>query len=98
MKRLLYTTIVLAGLCSSLWAASPKREMRAAWLTTVWRIDWPSTTIPAYGSPEARQLAIKSQKDEFIAILESLQQAHINTVFFQVRTMCDALYRSSYEP
>ncbi len=98
MKRLLYTAIVFAGFCTSLWATSPKREMRAAWLTTVWRIDWPSTTIPAYGDPEARKLAIDHQKKEFISILQSLQEAHVNTVFFQVRTMCDALYRSSYEP
>jgi hypothetical protein len=31
-------------------AQSPKREMRAGWLTTVYRIDWPTTPI-ATGTP-----------------------------------------------
>lgn len=32
------------------------------------------------------------------AILDSLQRCNIQTVFFQIRSMCDAMYASSYEP
>jgi len=81
-------------------AQSPKREMRATWLTTVWRNDWPSTTVPtATGSNDAaRQSAINTQKNGLISILDRLQSENINAVFFQIRSMCDALYPSSYEP
>lgn len=40
----------------------------------------------------------KKKIKELVEILNSLQKAHINAVFFQVRTECDALYKSSYEP
>lgn len=82
------------------FAQSPKREMRASWLTTVWRIDWPSVTVPAAtGTNEsARQAAIQQQKNDLIRILDGLKAANMNAAFFQVRSMCDAMYQSSYEP
>jgi len=81
-------------------AQSPKREFRATWLTTVWRLDWPNVTVPvATGSNETeRQAAIQQQKNGLISILNSLKAANMNAVFFQVRSMSDALYPSSYEP
>lgn len=72
----------------------PKREMRSAWLTTVWGLDWPGTKIPSGGG----ELYINMQKQQLIRILDSMQVAGLNAVFFQVRPECDALYRSSYEP
>ena len=72
----------------------PKREMRAAWITTVWGLDWPSVQINATGST----YYIQQQKDQFIGLLDQLQAANMNTVFFQVRSECDAMYQSSYEP
>jgi len=71
----------------------PKREMRAGWLATVARIDWP-TTLMYYVSTEN----IAKQKAEFTAILDSVVAANMNAVFFQVRPECDALYNSAYEP
>lgn len=68
-----------------------KHEMRSVWLTTVWGIDWPSIQ----GTSES---AIKSQKDQMIKILDSLAVNNFNSVCFQVRTMSDAFYKSSYEP
>lgn len=68
-----------------------KHEMRSTWLTTVWGIDWPSTQ----GSSES---AITSQKNQMIKILDSLAVNNFNSVCFQVRTMSDAFYKSSYEP
>ena len=81
-------------------AQSPKREMRATWLTTVWRLDWPTVTVPkATGTNDAaRQAAILQQKNDLISILNSLKAANMNAAFFQVRSMCDAMYQSSYEP
>lgn len=68
-----------------------KYEMRSTWLTTVWGIDWPSTQ----GNSES---AIESQKNQMIKILDSLAVNNFNSVCFQVRTMSDAFYKSSYEP
>jgi len=67
--------------------AVPKDEIRAVWLATVLGLDWP------YGLYDTAQ-----QKREFIRLIEIVKSAGINVVFFQVRTECDALYRSSYEP
>ncbi|MBO4804107.1 MAG: family 10 glycosylhydrolase [Muribaculaceae bacterium] len=64
-----------------------KREMRAAWIATVYRIDWPTSV----NNPSA-------QKNELNAYLDNLQAQNINAIFLQVRTMCDAFYQSSYEP
>lgn len=74
--------------------------MRATWLTTVWRLDWPSVTVPSpTGTNEAsRQSAINSQKAGLISILDQLKEANMNATFLQVRPMADALYQSSYEP
>ncbi|MGB8320954.1 MAG: family 10 glycosylhydrolase [Ignavibacteriaceae bacterium] len=66
----------------------PKREMRGAWVATVENIDWPAS--PAETSGE--------QISELVDLFDKLKSAGINTVFFQVRTECDALYKSSYEP
>ncbi len=75
----------------------PKREMRANWLATVWRLDWPSTTVPAGGTESQRQGAISQQKSDLIRILDRMKAANMNTVFFQIRSMSDAMYPSSYE-
>jgi len=72
----------------NLWAVEHKRELRGAWIATVKNIDWPS-------SPESD---ISVQKAELISILVKLHEVGINTIFFQVRTECDALYESQIEP
>lgn len=99
MKKTTY--LLLLFLVSQIaYAQSPKREMRATWLTTVWRLDWPSVTVPsATGTNDAaRQSAIQQQKNDLIKILDGLKAANMNTAFMQVRSMCDAMYQSSYEP
>ncbi|NLI73137.1 MAG: family 10 glycosylhydrolase [Bacteroidales bacterium] len=98
MKKLFFG--ILVGLFAFQIAFAqypPKREMRANWLTTVWRIDWPSVTVPAHGTESQRQEAIKKQKTELINIFDKMKTANMNTVFFQIRSMSDAMYRSSYE-
>ena len=94
MKKILIFSILLSLSFSGL-AQSPKREFRATWLTTVWRNDWPkSTIITSTGNTGEIQM----QKNEMIGILDSLKRMNANSVCFQVRSRCDAMYRSSYEP
>ena len=71
---------------SSLSAQSPKREMRATWIATVAEIDWP------------RVSGAESQKNRMVQILDSVKALNMNAVFFQVRSRCDAMYNSAYEP
>lgn len=86
------TIILFAALISD--AQPPKWEMRSAWLTTVWGLDWPGTKIPSGGG----ELYINQQKQQLIRILDSMKVAGMNAVFFQVRSECDAIYPSTYEP
>lgn len=74
------------------WGAkNPKRELRATWLTTHYRIDWPSTLANS-------ESGVAAQKRELCAILDTLKAGNINAVMLQVRPTADAFYRSSYEP
>ncbi|WP_455591014.1 glycoside hydrolase family 10 protein [Bacteroides sp.] len=70
---------------------APKHEVRAAWVTAVYGLDWPKSkaTTPA---------GIRRQKDELIEILDKLREANFNTVLFQTRTRGDVLYKSDIEP
>jgi len=80
--------MVLSGMMTCAWAyGTPKREFRSAWIATVWCLDWPSQ-----GAGAAKQ---KAQMDR---LLDSLQVNRFNAVNFQVRSMCDAMYKSSLEP
>lgn len=63
------------------------KEMRAAWISTVFNMDWPRT-----------KNNVSKQKQEYIEILDKLKDIGINTVVFQVRPMADALYKSNINP
>lgn len=62
-------------------------EVRAVWLTTNWNLDWPSPGK----TPD-------QQKKDLIRILDQLQEANFNTIFFQVRIRGDVFYKSKIEP
>ncbi|HUI63566.1 MAG TPA: family 10 glycosylhydrolase [Bacteroidota bacterium] len=66
----------------------PKREFRGVWISTVANIDWPPISC---GS-------VQEQKESLIALLDRLHAAGFNAVVFQVRSECDAMYPSRYEP
>ena len=66
-----------------------KREMRSVWISTVYGIDWPKDAH--YGNPDL-------MKADLIAYFDACKTANLNSVCFQVRPMCDAFYKSSYEP
>jgi uncharacterized lipoprotein YddW (UPF0748 family) len=95
IRRLLSATLFLA--CTALLlpqsataqtGPQPRHEFRAAWVSTVSNIDWPSN----------RNLSTADQKKEMLAILDQAVELNLNAIIFQVRPMCDALYQSPYEP
>lgn len=90
MKKILFIILQLF-LLLPVTAQSPKYEVRAAWLTAVYGLDWPHTRA---NSPEG----IHKQKAELIEILDKLKAANFNTVLFQTRTRGDVLYNSKIEP
>ncbi|WP_346870088.1 family 10 glycosylhydrolase [Clostridium sp. UBA5119] len=70
-------------------AFADTKEMRGAWISTVWNLDWP--TVGARNN-------VAQQKQEYIALLDKLQAAGLNSVIVQVRPKGDALYNSSLNP
>ncbi len=89
MKRLIMLLVAI-GLTAGITALAQeaqKREMRAAWVATVYCIDWPSS-----------QSSVSAQKTQIDNYLENFKAQNFNAIFFQVRSMCDAMYQSSYEP
>ena len=68
-------------------ALSNDQEMRAAWISTVYNMDWPSTK-----NNQAKQ------KQEYIGLIDKLKASGINTVVVQVRPKGDAIYKSSINP
>ena len=85
-KILILSLVMIFSVFSSNSFADNK-EMRAAWISTVFNMDWPST-----------KNNVAKQKQEYIEMLDKLQDIGMNTVVFQVRPMADALYKSSINP
>ena len=90
MKRIISILLYMAVLLP-VAAQPPKQEVRAAWITAVYGLDWPRTRAT---SPENT----RKQQAELIEILDKLKAANFNTVLFQTRTRGDVLYKSSIEP
>ena len=72
-------------------AATPKREYRAVWLTTIKNLDWPSVAATTAAGEQ-------QQRKELCAILDTLQAVGINTVLLQTRLRGDVIYPSLREP
>jgi uncharacterized lipoprotein YddW (UPF0748 family) len=70
-------------------AQGARREARGVWLTTLLGLDWPAASLR--GNVDAQKQALRE-------MLDDLQRQHYNTVFFQVRSRGNAMYRSAYEP
>jgi uncharacterized lipoprotein YddW (UPF0748 family) len=69
-------------------AVGHERELRGAWISTVYNGTWPSRT----------GLSATEAKAELLGIFDALAGARMNTVFFQVRAESDAVYASTIEP
>lgn len=94
--RAMLSAFALISFTTSIQAADApvKREMRSAWVATVWNLDWPPSKISETGNASQ----IKKQQDAMTALLDSLAVNNMNAVNFQVRSRSDAMYKSSYEP
>jgi uncharacterized lipoprotein YddW (UPF0748 family) len=68
--------------------AAAQRQFRAAWIATVTNTDWPSRP----------GLPVETQKQEFVRLLDGLQQMHMNAAIVQVKPTADAFYPSQYGP
>ena len=92
-KSFLILLITVGALISTSlsYAENPKYEFRATWLTTHYRIDWPSSLA-------TNANGIAAQKRQLCTILDTLKAGNINAVMLQVRPTADAFYQSSYEP
>ena len=92
MKKLrLLSVIPLLVITLILQANEPKHELRATWLATVQNIDWPKTKV-------TNDATRKQQQKELTDILDKLAAGNMHACFMQVRSLCDAMYQSSYEP
>jgi len=69
----------------------PKSEVRAAWITTAYGLDWPRARATTADNR-------RKQQDELIDMLDKLKAANFNTVLFQVRTRGEVFYKSALEP
>lgn len=73
---------------------SPKREVRAVWLTTIGGLDWPHSYTGTHGNEHA----IRKQKEELCRILDQYQRDGINTVLLQTRIRATTIFPSAMEP
>ena len=95
-RHLFFAAFLLLGFAAQAAGtySVPKREFRSAWVATVWALDWPRDA----NDNEANGMNAEVQKASMIRMLDSLKRNNFNAVNFQVRSMCDAMYKSSYEP
>lgn len=89
---IIFACLLLITIQTQLFSQStPKEELRATWVASVFNLDW----------PDNKNASMQNQlygTNGLIPLLDDLKAAGINSVFFQVRTQCDALYNSNYEP
>lgn len=70
MKSLKVILLILLFQSKLFSQESPKREMRAAWISTVDNIDWPSKP----------GLSDQQMKKEMVSILDNLRSNNLNTL------------------
>lgn len=88
VRKFFCTVFVISCFVVNLSAQNPpKREFRAAWLATYANIDWPSS-----GASSA------TEQSTYIQRMEEHRVTGMNAVFVQIRSQCDAMYPSPYEP
>ena len=85
MKRLFFSlTLFLSAACLLAQVPQPKREFRGAWIQAV--------------NGQFQGMTPEAMRENLTNQLDALQDCGINTIIFQVRPECDALYASPYEP
>ena len=91
-KRLISALLALATaltlLVTPVSAADAPKEFRAVWVSTIYNLDYPSTT----------GLSVAQLKSEATEILDNCKAMGMTAVILQVRPNGDALYKSSIYP
>lgn len=91
LKKIIAITMSMLMLVGSIsyqnTSYAAEKEMRAAWVSSVYNLDWPKTK----NNPT-------KQKSELIQLMDKLKGCGINTIVLQVRPESDALYKSSINP
>ena len=67
---------------------NPDSEVRGVWIASVFNIDYPSSA----------DLSAEDLRAEIDEIISTCKQSGVNTIYFQVRPSCDALYESDIFP
>ncbi|KAA6308194.1 hypothetical protein EZS27_040128, partial [termite gut metagenome] len=70
--------------------AHPKYEVRAAWIATIYGLDWPKNKAND-------AVGIRRQQEELINMLDKLKAANFNTILLQTRIRGNVIYSSLYE-
>ncbi len=68
------------------FAFPQRKEVRAVWVATAGRLDFPTTQ------------GVEAQLNEIQAIVDACRRANINTIVFQVSARGDAYYNSNFIP
>lgn len=87
---LLFIMVACAFMSPEAMKADVKREHRSVWMSPFLG-EWPS-------APLITESDVKIQKANLINALNRMKQYNVNTLYYHVRSMCDACYASSYEP
>ncbi|MEJ5352270.1 MAG: family 10 glycosylhydrolase [Melioribacteraceae bacterium] len=86
IKKNLFLTILFFFI--NVFAAySQINEIRAVWVATNHRLDWPPPTFN-----------IDVQKKSLQEIFDSIKSKNLNTIYFQVRSNGTVMFKSSFEP
>ncbi|MDP1830228.1 MAG: family 10 glycosylhydrolase [Archangium sp.] len=76
------------GTLMTLVTVSHERELRGVWVASVVNLDWPASS----------SLSADAGRASLTAMVDSMADAGLNALFFQVRPESDALYPSTLEP
>lgn len=88
--HMIYRCIFALFVCGFAGAIAPisAAEMRAAWVASVFNINFPSN----------QGMSAAEQKAEISSIVQTARKLGLNALMVQVRPECDALYESRLEP
>ncbi|MDO5395961.1 MAG: family 10 glycosylhydrolase [Bacteroidales bacterium] len=90
LKYLATAVVMLATGISVFGANVPEREHRAIWMSPYLTGGWPTRAIEASVADGLRK-TLDNRMAEF-------KDQNINVIYYHVRSNCDAMYKSSYEP
>ena len=76
------------GSSMTLVTVSHERELRGVWVASVVNLDWPASS----------SLSVDAGRASLTNLVDSMADAGLNSLFFQVRPESDSLYPSTLEP